>query len=288
MATKTRTTKKLSKLERLREKMQGIGSQSKGYFNPKVGANVIRILPEVGDMEFFYQPVGTHVIGEARIYCPNFISDDELDCPICEIVGQLYRHGDKETAGKLRVQKKFWMNVIDRSNEEAGVLVFTPGVIITQTIAALINDPDYGEIYDVGKGIDITITRNGTGKETRYEVLPKPRPSKLGDPDVVEKWLSEARDLSWAELSDDPEEDSELQEGKSLWVLPYDRIIKEYDLDMDDFDALGHLEEDDEEEYPTDYFEADKDSKEEDDEEEKPQKLSEKLETRKRIRRRTR
>jgi len=57
---------------------------------------------------------------------------------------------------------------------------------------------------------------------------------------------------------------------------------------MDDFDALGHLEEDDEEEYPTDYFEADKDSKEEDDEEEKPQKLSEKLETRKRIRRRTR
>jgi hypothetical protein len=261
MATTKKASSNVDRLAAIREKLRktDMGSGRGGFWSPKVGKNTIRILPEVGDMEFFYQTVGKHNFppdGKRSVYCPQFTSQGELDCPVCEVIDELKKAGDKaskELAGMLGLRKSYWMNVVDRANEDAGPQIYTPGVIVMGSISSLILDPDYGDITDLAKGVDITIEREGTGRETKYEVRPKPRTSPLhADQDVIEEWLEKAKDLTVVEVSDDPEEDRELSSGHVLWLMPYDRIISEFDLDADDIvDSLQAADEDTVEEEET-------------------------------------
>jgi hypothetical protein len=256
---KTMTTKQFkSKAERLAAMKKRLAETetsagSSGFLSVKEGVTIVRILPEPdgSEMDFFYQEVGIHVLPgkeEKRVYCPKFTSRGEKDCPICEVVDQLYRSGDsssKALAGQLRVQKKYWMNVIERSDEASGPKIWTAGVLAFQQVMGLINDPDFGDITDPGDGCDIKINREGTGKnDTKYSIQAR-RPSALGTDEQVEKWLSSARDLSWVEVSDNPDEDQGLSEGHAVYILPYGRLVDECGLD--DLGDGSDVDEDDEE-----------------------------------------
>ena len=239
--------KKLSKAERvkaLRDKLktQDLGGGGAGFYSPKVGKNTIRILPEVRDMDFFFQPVGRHYFPDGRkVYCPSFTTEKEKDCPVCEIVKELHSIGDKQSkklASSLGVRRSWWMNVIDRDNEESGPLMYTPGVMVFNSIISLINDPDYGDITDIDEGSDIIIARDGTGIDTTYEVHGRRKESALtADDEVLEEWLDKAKDLTWVEVSEDPEEDDELSEGHAVHIVPYDRIVLDFGLDSFDEEA---------------------------------------------------
>lgn len=234
---------KADRLAELRAKLEkqnlGMGGQ---FLRLEEGRNQVRILPEVGEMDWFFQAVGTHRFPDgATVYCPSFTSEGELECPVCEFVQELYDAGDrasKALAGDMRVRRKFWMNVIDRSNENAGPKILTAGVTIFSPIKQVIGDPDYGNITDPETGTDIKIIREGTGLNTEYEVIASRYESVLTeDKDLMEQWLKDAKDLSYVEVSDDPDEDNELSKGHAVYVKPYDRIVREFDLE-------GLLEED--------------------------------------------
>jgi hypothetical protein len=234
------------KLARLREKLSkvDVSRGAKGFLRLSDGRNIIRILPGIGSMEYFFQEVGKHNLppdGKKSFYCPKFTSGGELECPICDYVDELYKSGDKvnkELAGKLRVRRMFWMNAIDRANAKAGPQIYTPGVTVFGTIASLIGDPDYGDIFDAEDGTDIIIEKSGKELDTEYQVKPKRTSTPLSDNDEeVKKWMKDAKDLSFVEVSDDSEEDAELSKGHAVFVLPYDRLEKEFssvaDLDED-------------------------------------------------------
>lgn len=225
------------KLAALREKVKGIGANSSGFWSPKPGKHEIRILPETGNMGFFYQQVGKHVFppdGQKHVYCPKFTSEGELPCPVCELVDTLYK-GDaasKKLAGELRVRKSFWMNIMVVGEENAGPQVYTPGIQVFSDISEIIGNPDYGDIYDVMEGHNIVITRTGTGLDTEYNVMPRSRPTPVSpDPKMIKQWLAACKDLSYVEVSEDPDEDKKLSSGHAVYLLPYDRIVSEYDLD---------------------------------------------------------
>lgn len=236
-------TARLDRLNALREKLKhtDMGGGSAGFWSPKEGRSVIRILPETGEMEFFFQEVGRHNFppdNKKNCYCPKFTSHNELPCPVCEIVDDLYK-GDKASqamAGNLRVRKSYWMNVIVRGTKEgeadSGPYIYTPGQTVFSAIAALISDPDYGDIMSTEDGLDIIIERTGSGLNTEYQVKPRRNSSPLSDnKEEIEEWLSKARDLTWVQVSENPDEDKELSKGHSLYLLPYERIVKEFDLD---------------------------------------------------------
>ena len=232
------------RLSALRDKLSKVDLRTGGggFFSPPDGRSVIRILPEVGEMTYFYQQVGTHTLpgtdNKKQFYCPNFTSEGELKCPICEYVEDLKKAGDKASlalASSLRVKRKFWMNVIDREHESQGPQIFTPGVMVFGQISSLIGDPDFGDIFDIDKGIDLIINRKGKNLETEYQVNPKRNDSPLSeDPELVETWLEKARDLTPIEVTDDKEEDKELTKGHVLFVLPYDRLWREFQASESD------------------------------------------------------
>jgi len=215
------------------------------YWKAKAGRNVIRILPGVGEMgDFFWQDVGAHYVKSRNrpFTCRQFTIGEP--CPICELVNDLYNAGDadsKELASQLLRRKSYWMNIIDRSNEEAGPQIYTPGAMVFKAVAGLVGDPDYGDIYDEYDGMDIIVTRTGTGLETRYDVNARPKRTPLAcivdnrgretgepDEDLLDKWLEAAVDLTPMELSDDPSEDVDAGADVVVTVLPYDRLNQEF------------------------------------------------------------
>lgn len=233
------------RLAKLRAKMATVDTGgAKGFWSPPSGDSIIRILPEVGDMEFFFQEVGSHYIpGEKSmsIYCPNFTSGGMHDCPICELVGELWRGDemDKELAKKLRHDRKFWMNVVVRDKDDAGgntasgPYIFTPGVTIYNAILALINNPTIGDITDIDTGIDLLINKKGEKLNTEYQVFN--RPSRVDiplckDEQKLNNILDKAQDLSWVMLSEDKDEDKDLGAGKIVRLLPYNRMLDEYGI----------------------------------------------------------
>jgi len=251
---------KLTKSEKLAKMRQALsetdtGSGSAGFLGAlSEGVTIVRILPEVGDMPRFFQEVGRHQMpgkDGKRVYCPKFTSRGKLNCPVCEIVDQLYQAGDtasKAFAGQIRAKKEYWMNVIARADEKTGVKIYTPGVMVFRQLMSLIQDPDYGDITDVEDGYDIKIERKGkTKNDTDYQVRAAKNSSPLSDdPDKVEEWLNAAKDVSFVEVGTNPDEDAELAEGHAVYVLPYKRLEKE--LDLDNLELGEDVEDEDEEE----------------------------------------
>ena len=65
--------------------------------------------------------------------------------------------------------------------------------------------------------------------DTEYQVKTRRQSTPLSeDPDLVEKWLKDAKDISYVEVSEDPEEDRTMAGKHALFVLPYNRISKEF------------------------------------------------------------
>lgn len=238
-----RKTDVSDKLAKLRDKLANTntgGGGNSGFWSPDQGSNLIRILPEVGEMEYFFQEVGQHRIGDTYVYCPSFTTDGEEDCPICQLTSELYRgsEADKKLAGQIRVGKKYWMNIVTRDKDKdtggdtwKGPFIFTPGVTIFKEIVAIIGMPDYGDITDEEDGSDIYIMREGEKLETKYSIQARRAPCPLAaEESDIDKILDSAADLSYVMLSDDPSEDDTLGEGYIVKLLPYDRIVDEYGL----------------------------------------------------------
>lgn len=241
---------------KLKETDMGSGGSSGFVFIKPDSKVILRILPEVGSMEFFFQTVGRHYLDKDKwMYCPHFTSQGELECPVCELRTSLFNSGEKANKAlskKLSLRKSYWMNAVVRGEEADGVKIWTPGVTIINQIAALINDPDYGDSTDEIDGYDITVSRVGDKFDTEYNVIPKPRISPLSDDDVqAKKWLTSARDLSFVEVNMDPDDDDELSEGHAVHVYPYARIQD----DLDAFFNFDFEDEEDDEDYEEDFEE---------------------------------
>lgn len=239
------------RLAKLRAKLANtdVGGQG-GYWSPPGGISVIRILPAVKTMEYpvFFQEVGKHEMwdfGGKDIFCPKYTSGGQFECPICELVSELYKgsEADKDLAGKLRLVRTFWMNIIvrdkddDGGNTGSGPFIFQPKVTIFNGIQALING-SYGDVTDPDVGTDIEIHKKGEKLKTEYQVFPRKVKGDIPlhvDDDKMMEWLDKAQDLSWVMLSEDKAEDAQLAGGLIVRLYPYERMLTEYGIgpDMD-------------------------------------------------------
>lgn len=242
MARKKKTSA-ADRYKKLLDKVQGMDLGSSGYWKPSEGRNTIRVLPAVGEMEFFFHEVGRHY--DQRQYCPAISTDGAEECPICELNEQLFQSGEKEAASKFRANRAFWMNIIDRKNRDAGPQIYTPGIQVFQAIVSLVSDADYGDVTDLDEGFDLKLDRKGTGLETKYTVLPAPRPSPLGDDDEIDEWLEEAEDLA-ARIDEQLKDYDELIKAAGLGA--YFGLEDDEDDDEDDYEGMEWADDDDDEE----------------------------------------
>lgn len=203
------------------------GSFDLDYLNLKPGRNVIRILPPKGD-NFFAEETFVHYgVGKGEnnekgttVVCPT-THDENAPCPVCELAKELKRLSkakddtyDKQY-GELRRKKRIYYNAISREDdltqfekngegkwinkatgeEERPVKVLSTGIDVYKKLMGIIVDPEYGDITDEEEGLDVIITKSGTGRNTEYDVKTVRKESPIGF-DVWEECLNDLKILS--------------------------------------------------------------------------------------------
>ena len=132
----------------------------------KAGQNQVRLVSNPYECQVHWEDTvdGTH----KRIVCNG------QGCLICN-------------AGHTQ-QKRFQVLVIDRNDGEVKIL--EGGNAIFNQIKTYAMDPDYGD----PRNYDIKITKNGSGRDTRYTVVPSPKQFPLSD--AEQKKVSETKTLA--------------------------------------------------------------------------------------------
>ena len=179
-----------------KQKEMASKKQRTATFKPAAGAHTYRILPSwnhaSGDKKFWHD-FGIHFIKsptsgdkpEAVYVCAE--KTYERPCEICDSI----RHkigtcaDDKllDYLKKASSAQRYLVNVLHLSGPEpTKVQVMEVGQGVFDALLGLI--PEYNDITDLDEGTDVKITREGSGLDTKYAVMPC-RVSKPVSPAVL-------------------------------------------------------------------------------------------------------
>lgn len=164
-------------------------------FTPKVGDNTVRILPPTFDGKHYGMDLWAHYsIGpdEDAFLCLDKMNGEK--CPICDERVKAAESGDEDYAYELRPRGRVGVYVIDRSQESKGPMLWNMPAGLDKDIVNLSVDKKSGEIYEIDnpeEGYDISFTREGTDKKTKYTGIQIARRSSplSDDEDDANKWL---------------------------------------------------------------------------------------------------
>lgn len=245
-------------ITKIAERLAQLNNNNKGgsaidYLNLKDGRNVIRILPPKNEEDMFFQEAFLHYgVNKTAdspkgmtIVCPT-TNGEGKPCPVCELSKQLKKLSKKKDdkydkqAKSLMRKKRAYFNVINREDDlstyapdengklmrknaedftETPVKVLSTGVSILKDVLGIIVDPEYGDITDATEGLDVIITKSGTGFNTEYDVKTVRKESAIG----FDAWEDCLYDLSTvsvpktydeiASLLSDEEPEDDAEEG---------------------------------------------------------------------------
>ena len=238
----------LDKVTKKSADLKKSGNYNTDYDKLEKGKNVRRILPPKGDNDVFWSEGFLHFglgsDGKKTVTCLETYGEGRK-CPICQYVEELKKSkskDDKQLADRIRRTKRTYIAVLNRDAEEEKPLVLPIGQTIMKQIVDLICDPDYGDITDFEEGRDITITKSGSGLNTEYSVIAKPRTTIASENYTAEELDEELPDLDALFVRKSPEELQAILDGddedSSEEDDDNDEAIDYDDLDLDDLEIL--------------------------------------------------
>ena len=166
------------------------------------GTNLIRILPGKDDDTLFYAETKIHRVpsGEGQVKNVHCRKVRGERCPLCDAYYALWKRvneGLKENetmARQIKPRARYYMNVLDRENENVKILSI--GVILFKKIVAAMLDEDFGDITDPAEGHDFKIVKIMEGKWPKYDQSqPRPKSEKLGTPKEVATYMEQLHDI---------------------------------------------------------------------------------------------
>lgn len=157
-------------------------------FKFPVGKTKIRVLPSWrdGDMQFWHD-FGTHYIKDTKgETAAIYVCTDKTfgrDCEVCKSIGMGIKNAhDDETIELMKdanAGQQYLMNALirgDANNKEPVLLAV--GINLFSDICDIIEE--YDDITDLDNGIDLTIVREGSGRnDTKYTVIPAAKSAKV-------------------------------------------------------------------------------------------------------------
>lgn len=241
----------LDKVTKKSADLKKSGNYNTDYDKLEKGKNVRRVLPPKGDNDVFWSEGFLHFglgsDGKKTVTCLETYGEGKK-CPICQYVEELKKSKnkeDKQLADRIRRVKRTYIAVLNRDAEEEKPLVLPVGQTIMKQIVDLICDPDYGDITDFEDGRDITITKSGSGLNTEYSVIAKPKTTIASEDFTAEELDEELPDLDALFVRKSPEElqaildgDDENSSDEDEDEDEDDEAIDYDDLDIDDLETL--------------------------------------------------
>jgi len=188
--------KKNKKMEIYRKRLKEYASRRTQFWKPEEGNNYIRILPPIKEEDDFYLESRVHFVpgaGEGgRMAATACLG---AGCYLCKAVEKLQQRSnpdDDNLAQRLRPATQFLLNIVDLNDPDKGVQVWRHySFSIIESLLGYMVDPEWGDFTDPvhGRNVNIRMTRRGSSPS--YEVVLKPKESK-----IPSSWLSNRKDLS--------------------------------------------------------------------------------------------
>lgn len=240
--------------------------EGNSYIAINDGRNVVRILPPKDDKSEFAVEAWVHYnVGKTAnnkgtlVVCPRTV-DEKAYCPVCELSSQLKKMSSKKDdtydkqAKEVYRKKRVYYNAIDRTDDltkfeyrveeegkpgrwyntdtgkpESPIKVLATGIEVYKKIIGFIIDPEYGDVTDPESGLDIIITKSGSGQfNTNYEVISARKESVVG----FKGWEKHLNDIAALAVPKPVSEIEALMEGKT--TTPSDGAnIKSPEIDHD-------------------------------------------------------
>ena len=208
----------MSKIDLIKERLNKLQSKnaSGGYekidyttifWKPKLGKQVVRILPRKSNKDFPFAEVTFHQynIFKKNVYSlENFGEKD----PVVQLVRELYdenTESSKELARKLKPRTKYFAQVLVRGEEGMGARLWEFNKTTYEKLLSIMADDDFGDIDDVTNGTDLTVEGYNDvikiGKrDVNYvavNVTPKRNISPISeDPATVQKVLENQKEIT--------------------------------------------------------------------------------------------
>lgn len=195
----------MANLDALRKKLAKItrtGPVTRTLWKPPEGDSIIRVVPIKSnpadlfvELRFYYPPGKT-------IFSPRNVGKND---PIFEF-GMKLREGGNLSTDEWRATKKFfpstrtYLPVIVRGKEAEGVKWWGFGMEALKQIKGIIEDPDYGDIFDAEAGYDLRVNYTPADKSPKKipEVVVKPRKDSspiTTNEEQFTMWLANVPDL---------------------------------------------------------------------------------------------
>jgi len=174
---------------------------SKIYWKPKVGKQVVRLVPIKSNPSLPFQEVYYHnnIGGKKRLL--SLKNWGEKD-PIVSFSDELRKSSDKterDTGWQMAPKAKYVAQLVVRGEEHNGTRLWEANATNYKDVMAIIADDDYGDILDVNEGFDLTIegvedSFNGN-KYVKCTILAKRKPSPLAETEAeIKKLMNEQYD----------------------------------------------------------------------------------------------
>ncbi len=182
------TKKKFEKIDR-----------EKILWKPKVGKQVIRIVPSKNDKSNPFKTVEVHY-GIGKFPMLALTNWGEQD-PIVEFAVQLQKsaNGDKEswkTGKKLEPKMRIYAPVIVRGEEHLGTRLWEFGKEIYLELLGIAEDEDIGDYTSITDGRDITVTTEKGPIYNKSTIRVKSKTSPItDDKELLNKILNEQPDI---------------------------------------------------------------------------------------------
>jgi len=196
--------------------LEGEG-QSRDFWKPKDGRNLIRILPIGGvlpsDWETPYPFImsGVHYnVGlsmKELVYCPRLTHNKA--CPICQFVWKLYNTKDENDiaiAKRIKGANRVIANIIDLADVDKGVQKYAFGKTLARKIQSYMKDEEFKPLLDAEQGHNFVVIKKTVDGYPNYDdSRPEVKVTTLAQ--IYPNWKKEAKDLrkeivekSWDDL----------------------------------------------------------------------------------------
>ena len=198
------------------------------------GALVLRLLPPAPANAFgrdknpFYCSTRIHRVNNKSLHCPKELDGTRWkgdNCPICKYYNWLWQESEKKSpeeanqmqanARKIKPIERYYYNVIVRSvfneqtqkmEENVGPKILSVGKTLHKMIIRAIvgdksiNEAALGDVTHPTNGRDFklikTMRQSGRDSYPNYSDSKFLDPSPLGEPDQIEKWMTDLHDIA--------------------------------------------------------------------------------------------
>jgi hypothetical protein len=168
------------------------------YFIVAEGKSKVRLLPATHGRKLPFLKAGYHKLGDQYYNCPKMVKEEK--CPVCEKTKTLYSTGkldDAELARQIKVNKKFFFNVISRAEEAKGPRILTCGIKLFEKILGAFINEEIGDVTDPKTGFDLNIDKSMKAGYFNYDASEFARKQSVLSEDQaqVDEWLAKSFNL---------------------------------------------------------------------------------------------